>query len=149
MEGKRMFVIYIGGDHGGFVLKEEMKEYLKERKECEIADLGAFSLEPLDDFPDYALAVAKKVSEKEGAKGILFCGSGQGMAIAANKVKGIRAAVCWDIASAKQSREHLDANILCLGAKFVSADLAKKIIDIWLDTPFLKEEKYSRRIRKI
>ena len=144
-----MFVIYIGSDHGGFVLKEEMKECLKERKECEIADLGAFSFELLDDFPDYALAVAKKVSEKEKAKGILFCGSGQGMAIAANKVKRIRAAVCWDITSAKQSREHLDANILCLGAKFVSTDLAKKIIDIWLDTPFLKEEKYSRRIRKI
>ena len=144
-----MFIIYIGGDHGGFGLKEEMKEYLKKKKKCEIVDLGAFSLEPLDDFPDYALAVARKVSGKEKAKGILFCSSGQGMAVAANKVKKIRAAVCWDIASAKQSREHLDANILCLGAKFVSADLAKKIIDIWLDTPFLKEEKYSRRIRKI
>ncbi len=144
-----MFIIYIGGDHGGFGLKEKMKEYLKKKKECETVDLGAFNFEPLDDFPDYALAVAKKVSEKEKAKGILFCGSGQGMAIAANKVKKIRAAVCWDIVSAKQSREHLDTNILCLGAKFISADLAKKIIDIWLDTPFLKEEKYFRRIRKI
>ena len=149
MEGKKMFIIYIGGDHGGFGLKQEMKEYLKKKKECKIVDLGAFDLELLDDFPDYALAVAKKVSEKEKAKGILFCGSGQGMAITANKVKGIRAAVCWNIASAKQSREHLDTNILCLGAKFISADLAKKIIDIWLDTPFLKEEKYFRRIRKI
>lgn len=149
MEDKKMFIIYIGADHGGFGMKEKMKEYFKKKKECEIVDLGAFNLEPLDDFPDYALAVANKVSKEAKAKGILFCGSGQGMAIAANKIKIIRAAVCWNIASAKQSREHLDTNILCLGAKFVSTDLAKKIIDIWLGTPFLKEEKYSRRIRKL
>lgn len=144
-----MLTIYFGSDHGGFVLKEEIREYLEKRKEYEVIDLGAFNLESLDDFPDFALAVAKKISEKEGAKGILFCGSGQGMAIAANKIRGIRAAVCWDIASAKQSREHLDANILCLGAKFVSVELAKKITDIWLGTSFLNEEKYSRRLRKI
>ena len=148
MEGKRIFPIYLGSDHGGFALKEEVKKYLKEGKECELEDLGAFSFEPLDDFPDYALAVANKVS-KEEARGILFCGSGQGMAIAANKIKGIKAAVCWDIVSARQSREHLDANILCLGAKFVSSELAKKIIDVWLETSFLNEEKYSRRLKKI
>jgi len=140
-------MIYLGADHGGFSFKEKIKEFLNELK-IEYRDLGNTKFEPEDDFPDFALAVANKVAEING-KGILFCTSGLGMCIAANKIKGIRAVSVISKKSAEQSREHLDANILCLGEHVVSFKDAKKIIKTWLETDFFNKEKYIRRIKKI
>jgi len=140
-------MIYLGADHGGFSFKEKVKEFLNELK-VEYQDLGNLKFEPEDDFPDYAVAVAKKVAETNG-KGILFCTSGLGMCIAANKIKGIRAVSIVSKKSAQQSREHLDANILCLGEHVVSFRDAKKIIRIWLETDFFNKDKYIRRLNKI
>ena len=137
----------MGADHGGFSFKEKIKEFLNELK-IEYQDLGNTKFEPEDDFPDFATAVAKKVAEA-GGQGILFCTSGLGMCIAANKIKGIRAVSIVSKKSAEQSREHLDANILCLGEHVVSFRDAKKIIKIWLETDFFNKDKYVRRLNKI
>jgi len=140
-------MVYLGADHGGFSFKEKIKEFLKELK-IEFEDLGNTKFEPEDDFVDFAVAVAKRVTETNG-KGILFCTSGLGMCIAANKIKGIRAASIISKKSAQQSREHLNANILCLGEHVVSFRDAKKIIRVWLNTDFFNKDKYIRRIDKI
>lgn len=140
-------MLYIGADHAGFHLKGELKKYLKELG-YQYEDLGNKELDPLDDYPDFALAVGKKVTET-GEKGILICSTGLGMAIAANKVKGIQAAVCWDDFTALQSREHNDTNILCLAGKALDVDMAKKITRVWLETEFSGEERHVRRLKKI
>ncbi len=140
-------MIYLGADHAGFHLKEELKKYLKELG-YEYKDLGNQELDPKDDYPDFALVVAEKVTQTK-EKGILICATGFGMAIAANKIKGIRAAVCWDEFTALQSREHNDANVLCLGGKVIDSETAKKIARIWLETEFVGEERHIRRLKKI
>ena len=140
-------MLYIGSDHAGFYLKEELKKYLVELG-CEFEDLGNQELNPLDDYPDFALAVGKKVVETKG-KGILICATGLGMAIAANKVVGIRAAVCWNDFTALQSREHNDTNILCLAGKALDTETTKKITRLWLETEFNGEERHKRRLGKI
>jgi len=140
-------MIYLGADHAGFNLKEELKKYLEELG-YKYEDLGNKQLEPKDDYPDFAFVVAEKVTASK-EKGILICATGFGMAIAANKVKGIRAAVCWDEFTALQSREHNDANILCLGGKVIDLEAAKKIVRIWLETEFTGEERHVRRLGKI
>lgn len=140
-------MIYLGADHGGFSFKEKIKEFLNELK-IEYQDLGNTKFEPEDDFPDFAVAVAKKVVET-GGQGILFCTSGLGMCIAANKIKGIRAVSITSKKSAEQSREHLDANILCLGEHVVSFRDARRIIKTWLETDFFNKDKYVRRLNKI
>jgi ribose 5-phosphate isomerase B len=140
-------MLYLGADHAGFNLKEELKKYLKELG-YQYEDLGNKELEPKDDYPDFALAVAEKVIET-GEKGILICATGLGMAMVANKVKGIRAAVCWDDFTALQSCEHNDANILCLGGKVIDSETAKKIVRIWLEAKFTGEERHVRRLEKI
>lgn len=140
-------MIYLGADHGGFSFKEKIKEFLDELK-VEYSDLGNLKFEPDDDYPDFAVTVAKKVAET-GGKGILFCTNGMGMCIVANKVRGIRAVVPTTKKTAEQSREHLDANVLCLGAHVLSFKDAKKIIKTWLETGFVMKEKYIRRLKKI
>lgn len=140
-------MIYLGADHGGFTFKEKIKEFLKELK-IEYQDLGNLKFEPGDDFVDYAVAVAKKVVETNG-KGILVCTNGEGMCIAANKIKGIRAASPSTKKAAIRSREDLDANVLCLGEHVLSFREAKKIIRVWLETDFFKAERYIRRLNKI
>ncbi|MCG2808791.1 MAG: ribose 5-phosphate isomerase B [Candidatus Portnoybacteria bacterium] len=140
-------MLYIGSDHAGFYLKEELKKYLLELG-YEFEDLGNKDLDPLDDYPDFALAVGKKVAET-GGKGILICSTGLGMAIAANKVAGVRAAVCWDDFTALQSREHNDTNVLCLAGKVLDTETAKKITRVWLETEFSGEERHKRRLSKI
>jgi len=140
-------MIYLGADHGGFSFKEKIKEFLKELK-VEFEDLGNLKFEGEDDFVDYAAAVAKKVVET-GERGILFCTSGLGMCIVANKIKGIRAVPVTSKKSAQQSREHLDANILCLGEHVISFRDAKKIIKVWLETDFFNKDRYVRRLNKI
>lgn len=140
-------MLYIGSDHAGFYLKEELKKYLLELG-YEFEDLGNKDLDPLDDYPDFALAVGKKVAET-GGKGLLICSTGLGMAIAANKVAGVRAAVCWDDFTALQSREHNDTNVLCLAGKVLDTETAKKITRVWLETEFSGEERHKRRLSKI
>ena len=140
-------MLYIGADHAGFYLKEELKKYLEELG-CQYEDLGNKAPDPLDDYPDFALAVGEK-AVKTGGKGILICATGLGMAIAANKVAGVRAAVCWDDFTALQSREHNDTNVLCLAGKALDTETAKKITRRWLETEFSGEERHKRRIEKI
>ncbi|MCD6557707.1 MAG: ribose 5-phosphate isomerase B [Candidatus Aenigmarchaeota archaeon] len=139
-------MIALGSDHAGFGLKEKIKQYL-EKKGLEIKDYGCFSEESVD-YPDYAEKVARAVSSNEAEKGILICGTGIGMSIAANKVSGIRAAVCWDEKSAEMSRRHNDANILCIGARLIDQELALKIVDIWLSTDF-DGGRHVKRVKKI
>ena len=141
-----MMKIIIGSDHAGFKLKEVLKKYLKEMT-YEYEDMGTNSEESVD-YPDFSYKVAKKVAETN-SKGIAICGTGIGSCIAANKVKGIRAALAFDEYTAKMSREHNNSNVLCLGARTTKEELAKKIVKIWLETPFSKEERHHRRIGKI
>ncbi len=140
-------MVYLGADHAGWHLKEELKKYLGELGE-EYEDLGNQRLDPKDDYPDFALAVAEKVAQT-GEKGILICATGLGICIVANKIKGVRGAVCWDDFTALQSREHNDANILCLGGKVLDLETAKKIVRVWLETEFTGEERHVRRLKKI
>ena len=140
-------MLYLGADHAGWHLKEEIKKYLKEL-DCQYEDLGNQELDPKDDYPDFALAIAKKVAQTD-EQGILICATGLGMAMVANKIKGIRAAVCWDDFTALQSRRHNDSNILCLGGKVTDLETAKKLVRIWLETEFTKEERHVRRLEKI
>jgi len=140
-------MIYLGADHAGFKLKEKIRRYLTDLK-IEHQDLGSLVLDPKDDYPDYALAVANKVAETN-EKGIIICGTGVGSAVAANKVKGIRAALVFNKRMAEQSRAHLDSNVLVLGAWIVPTRLIRKIVKVWIETPFSKDERHLRRIEKI
>lgn len=138
--------IIIGSDHAGFKLKEKIKPYLKELK-YNVEDLGTFSAQPAD----YPL-IGKKVAEKVALTnliGILICGSGIGICIASNKIKGIRAALCYDSYTAKIARKHNNANILCLGARTESAKKYKKIIKTFLTTAFSKEVRHKRRVKQM
>lgn len=139
--------IYIGADHAGFKLKEKLKKYFEE-KGIFYEDLGNYSLERVD-YPDYALKVAQNVAKEKNAAGILICGTGTGMAIAANKVKGIRAVAAYDKYSAKMSRRDNDANVLGLRGRFFSFGKIKKIVSVWLETPFSGKFRHKRRINKI
>jgi len=140
-------VLYIASDHAGYQLKEEIKRYLQ-LLNYSFEDLGPKEFDPNDDYPDFAFAVAKKVAD-EGGEGILFCGTGQGVCLAANKIRGIRAVSAYDEFMARQAKEHLDSNILCLGGRVSDAEMAKKIVKTWLDTGFSGEERHERRLGKI
>ncbi|MEX0933732.1 MAG: RpiB/LacA/LacB family sugar-phosphate isomerase [Candidatus Paceibacterota bacterium] len=143
-------VIYVGADHAGFALKEALKVYLME-KGYEVNDMGAHEFKEDDDYPDLITPLAKKIVHEASAVGIIFGGSGQGEAMCANREKGVRAAVYYggDENIIKLSREHNDANILSLGARFLNEEEAKEAITLWLETPFLDEERHARRIKKI
>lgn len=142
-------MIYIGADHGGFKLKEDLKKMLAKRK-VSFVDVGAKKLVDGDDYPPYAKKVAQGVQKSLGKnKGVLICRSGQGVCIAANKFKGIRAALCWNEAIAKHSRNDDDANILCLAADYVSTEAAEDILLTWLNTPFSFEPRHTKRIKEI
>ena len=139
--------IAIASDHGGFALKQEVMEHLKARN-VEYIDKGFYSAASCD-YPVFAKEVTAAVTSGEAELGILICGTGIGMSIAANKVKGIRAALCHDVFSAQATREHNDANILCMGARVVGPGLALMIVDTFLDTPFSNDERHIRRISLI
>ncbi|MCK4635459.1 MAG: RpiB/LacA/LacB family sugar-phosphate isomerase [Candidatus Moranbacteria bacterium] len=147
--------IYLGTDHAGFELKEKIKAFLKTEINCEIEDYGAFEFDEFDDYPDFIFPVAKKVAEdwKNGTEnfGIIFGGSGQGEAMVANRIQGVRATVFYGGPEeiVKLSREHNNANVLSLGARFVNFKEVKEIIKLWLDTKFSGEERHERRIDKI
>lgn len=147
--------VILGCDHGGFELKEKIKKFLIDGG-YEVQDEGALKFDSQDDYVDYAFKVARKVGAAEAkkmfqeeVKGVLFCRSAAGMVMAANKVKGARAAAAFDETSSKHSREHNAANILALSGDWMDAEKAKKILRIWLETPFGNEERHARRIRKI
>ncbi len=139
--------VILASDHAGLRLKEKIKKYL-ERKKIEYEDLGTESFTSVD-YPDYALKVAEKVVKNKNTRGILVCGTGTGMTIAANKVKGIRAVAAYDVYSAKMSRIDNDTNVLGLRGRFFPFEKMKKIITVWLDTPFSGEKRHKRRIKKI
>ena len=140
-------MIAIGSDHGGFELKETVKKHLMD-KGIEVLDCGCYSTESVH-YPVYAKAVANKVASGECEKGILVCSTGIGISIAANKVKGIRAALCHDPYSARMTRLHNDANILCMGGLVIGKNLALEITDVFLGTEFSGEERHQKRIDMI
>lgn len=139
--------IAVGSDHAGFEMKEELIKHLESRG-LEVINFGTDSTASCD-YPDYAKKVAHSVADGESEKGLLVCGTGIGMSLCANKVKGIRAAVLSDEFSAQATREHNDANILCLGARVVDLEKATKLLDIFLDTPFSNGENHVRRLSKL
>lgn len=142
--------IVLGTDHAGFGLKEEIKKYLL-KEGYEVEDVGATSYDKADDYPDFIIPAAKKVSKDPNNRGIIFGASGQGEAIAANKIKGVRAALYYgnNMEIVKLSRTHNNTNILSLGARFLKKDEAIEVIKIWLKTDFSKKERHIRRIEKI
>ena len=138
----------VGADHAGFDLKSELKPWLGSLGH-EITDLGAHHLDPDDDYPDFALAVALSVKEGKADRGIIICGSGVGACVTANKVIGIRACLCHDTYSSRQGVEHDDMNIVCLGARIIGVDLAKDILTAFIDANFLPEARFQRRLDKV
>ncbi len=138
--------IIIGSDHAGYLLKEKIKQYLTETG-FTIEDAGTYSTDAVD-YPLIAKSVSKRVASNEFERGILICGTGIGMCITANKIRGIRAVVCSDTTSARFSRQHNDANILCFGARIIGEYLAKDICKIWLETDF-EEDRHKRRVNLI
>ena len=137
----------IGCDHGGFELKEEILKFLKTVANIQVSDLGPAGKESVD-YPDYGAAVGRKVASGEAELGIVVCGTGIGISIAANKVPGIRAALVHDVTSARLAREHNHANILVLGAGLIGENLALEIVQSWLSTPW-GGERHARRVEKI
>jgi ribose 5-phosphate isomerase B len=138
--------LVMAADHGGFELKEKLKAVL-DRLGVAYRDAGAHSAEPVD-YPDYARVVAQAVSRGEAERGLLVCGSGQGMAMAANRFRGVRAALPFDEETARLSREHNDANVLALGGRTLDHDRAARILEVWLATPFAGG-RHVARVRKI
>ena len=143
-------VVYLGTDHAGLKLKNAIKVFLVDLG-YHVHDCGAFDEVKDDDYPDYVLPAAEAVAKSRGAMGIVFGGSGVGEALVANKVRGVRAVMAYDTFTAKKSREHNDANVLSLGGRTVtkSLPLAKRIVKLWLTTPFSGDVRHKRRLRKI
>jgi RpiB/LacA/LacB family sugar-phosphate isomerase len=139
--------IAIGADHAGFELKQNLAAYLRELGN-DVIDLGTTSTEPVD-YPDYAEAMGKAVLENRADRGVLVCGSGVGASVAANKIPGIRAAVCHDTYSARQGVEHDDMNVLVLGARIIGVELARQLVRNFLAANFTHEERHVRRVGKI
>lgn len=137
-------MIAIGSDHGGFDLKEEIKAHLTERG-FEVEDMGTYDKKSCD-YPVYGRAVAEAVASGKAEKGIVICTTGIGISITANKVKGIRCALCSDPLSAKMTRLHNNANVLAMGGGMIGVNIAKEITDVFLDTEFSGEERHQRRI---
>ena len=136
--------VIIGSDHGGYALKQEIIEHLKSRG-FEVTDVGTHSEESCD-YPTYAKPVTEAIQKGEAELGILVCGTGIGMSMAANKIKGIRAAAVSDNYTAQATRSHNDANVLCLGGRTIGIELAKMLVDTFISTPFSGEERHARRI---
>ncbi len=140
--------IFLAADHGGFELKNKLREHLF-HQDYDVEDLGPETLDKEDDYPVKAYAVATKVLGEDDARGILVCRSGQGMAMAANRLGGIRAAVVWNKAEAKETREANDSNVMSLAADFTDETSALDIVDVWLETKFSGEERHQRRIKEL
>lgn len=142
-------MLYIASDHAGFELKKYLLTYLKSQLNTEAVDMGPAQYEEEDDFPDYAVPLARKVTGEKDAKGILICGTGHGVCIAANKVRGAHAIVGYSITGAEMGRKHNDANIICLAGRVLTTDHAGAIVKKFLQTDFDGMERHARRIKKI
>ena len=140
--------VAIAADHGGFPLKADLSAWIASLGH-EVVDLGAHELDPNDDFPDFADAAAQAVVSGETERAIILCGSGVGASVAANKVPGVRAAVCHDVYSAHQGVEHDDMNVLCIGARVVGIEVAKELASAFLSAEMLPGERYHRRLQKV
>lgn len=144
--------IYLGADHGGFHLKETIEDYLK-KSGYEVVDEGNHELDPEDDYPQFAAKVAASVlaSDDSDPRGIIICKSSQGVAMAANRFKGIRASVVWDAYEARLTREHNDSNVLCLSGRLMQDNPAlwQGILETWLGTPFSRAARHHRRVREL
>jgi ribose 5-phosphate isomerase B len=141
--------LVIASDHAGFPLKEEVRAYLA-KADHEVIDLGAFTCDPNDDYPDFAQRVGEAILAGEAPRGILICGSGVGVSIAANKIPGVRAGMCHDTYSAHQGVEHDDMNVLVLGARIIGTSLAYELVDTFLKAKFItNEERFTRRFNKL
>lgn len=139
--------LYIASDHAGLSTKSEVIKFLEKKDCCELIDLGTHS-EKSVDYTDFAHELSKKVLEDSGSFGVLICGTGIGMSMAANKHKGIRAALCYDSYTAKMARSHNDANVLCFGARVVGFGVIESILEAWIDEPFAGE-RHEKRVKKI
>lgn len=142
--------IYIGADHNGFDLKDKLRKFL-ERSGHEVVDEGDKRLDPDDDFPQFAgRAVSALLADDDrDARGLLICGSGQGMCMAANRFKGVRASLCWNLTEARAARNDDDSNVLCLSAQSQDEASAQAIVTTWLSTPFAGASRYKRRIEQL
>jgi ribose 5-phosphate isomerase B len=141
--------LVIGSDHAGFPLKEEVRDYLAKAGH-EVVDLGAYKIEPLDDYPDYAEKVGLAVKRGDAPRGIVICGSGVGVCVAANKIPGIRAGMCHDTYSAHQGVEHDDMNVIVLGARVIGPSLAFECVNAFVGASFIAgEERFVRRFKKV
>lgn len=145
-----MTKIYVSGDHAGFKLKEKIKPWL-EKKGYSVIDMGPFKYNPKDDYPDFIIPMARAVSKDKNSRGIIIAGSGQGETIAANRIKGARAALFYggNPNILKLSRAHNNSNILSIGARFLNEKQAKKAIETWLKAPFSNATRHKRRLKKI
>ena len=140
--------IVIASDHGGFEYKNILLQEINSNG-YHITDLGSFNEEPSDDYPDFAGLVANAILNKQAEKAILICGSGAGVSVAANKFKGIRAALCHDTYTAHQCVEHDDVNVLCIGQRVIGIELAREIVLTFLSATFSYEERHERRLNKV
>ncbi|MBQ5811983.1 RpiB/LacA/LacB family sugar-phosphate isomerase [Candidatus Saccharibacteria bacterium] len=141
--------LFVGADYRGFEKKKELLKFLAKKEEYEVTDVGAYSYHEGDDFNDPAIAVARAVRREREAKGILICDSAHGVTIQANRFKGVRAAHCESVESAKLAREHDDANVLCLSAHFVADEQIPEIVTAFLETKFEPLERRVRRINRL
>jgi ribose 5-phosphate isomerase B len=141
--------LVIASDHAGFLLKEEVRAYLAQAGH-EVIDLGAYKPDPLDDYPDYAEKLSLALKRGDAPRGILICGSGVGVCVAANKIPGIRAGMCHDTYSAHQGVEHDDMNVIVLGARVIGSALAFEVVNAFIGARFIAtEERYTRRFNKV
>ena len=140
--------IALGADHGGYELKNEIKEWLDAAGQ-EVLDLGAHAYDRTDDYPDFAFAVADAVRAGQADRGIIICGSGVGASVAANKVPGIRAAICHDTYSARQGVEHDDMNVLVMGGRVIGELVALELVRAFLDARYTGEDRHQRRLKKV
>lgn len=140
--------IAIGSDHAGFTLKQHIAGFL-EAAGHDVLDLGAFTVDPLDDYPDFSKAVGKAVKDARAERGVLICGSGVGASVAANKIPGIRAAMCHDTYSAHQGVEHDDMNVIVFGSRIIGVALAEELVVAYLRASFTHEERHARRLAKV
>jgi len=142
--------IFLGADHNGFELKAQLSAYLQ-KLGYDVVDEGDMLRDPDDDFPQFAARTitALKASDASDSRAILICGSGQGMCMAANRFKGIRASLCWDEVEARASRNDDDSNVLCMPARYIDAQRAESIAKVWLETAFAGAPRFKRRIREL
>lgn len=140
--------IAVGGDHAGYDLKEYLIPWLKSSGH-EVVDVGAYELDPADDYPDFAAAVGRTVTAQNAERGILICGSGVGASVTANKITGVRAGLCHDTYSARQGVEHDAMNVICLGARIIGQELSKEVIGSFLAANFIHEPRFQRRLDKL